>query len=162
MNIIILRQFAILSLFAGVSLGALTLIPYVGFVSFLTAFFFLSAFLIVYFKKNNLIGIINLQEGAIFGAIIGAISFGVFLIVLAPVASIIGWLIPGYPLGFFRFLFNNIGSFFFSTIPLAVFAVLLSALFNGFTGLVTAWVYELITGEKKELNQNNSIDFEIK
>ena len=162
MNIIILKQLAILSLFAGVALGVLTLIPYIGFVSFMIAFVFLSAFLIVYFKRNNLIGIINLQEGAIFGAIIGAVSFCAFLIVLAPTASILGLIIPSYPLGFFRFLFNNVGSFFFSTIPLAVFAILLSSLFNGFTGLVTAWVYELITGEKKEINQNNSIDFEIK
>jgi hypothetical protein len=38
----------------------------------------------------------------------------------------------------------------------------MSALFNGFTGMVTAWIYEIITGLKKENNQNNSIDFEIK
>jgi len=71
-------------------------------------------------------------------------------------------LVPNYPLASFRLLFNNIGSFFFFTVPFAVFAALISGLFNGFTGLVTAWIYELITGERKELNQNNSIDFEIK
>ncbi len=162
MNIIIMKQLAILSFFAGVILGAVTLIPYIGILSFVITFFVLSAFLIVNFKQNNLIGIINLQEGAIFGAVIGAIAFCAFLIVLAPAASILGVFFPSYHLGFFKYLFNNIGSFFFSTIPLAIFAILLSALFNGFTGLVTAWVYELITGVKKEANQNNSIDFEIK
>ena len=38
----------------------------------------------------------------------------------------------------------------------------ISALFNGFAGLVTAYVYEMITGIKKENNQNSSVDFEIK
>jgi len=162
MNIIILKQLAILSVFAGVVLGAVTLIPYIGFISFFIVYVFLSAFILFYFKKNNLIGIINVQEGAIYGAAIGVISFAAFIIVLAPVASIIGMLVPNYPLASFRLLFNNIGSFFFFTVPFAVFAALISGLFNGFTGLVTAWIYELITGERKELNQNNSIDFEIK
>ena len=38
----------------------------------------------------------------------------------------------------------------------------ISALFNGFAGLVTAYVYELITGIKKGKDENSSIDFEIK
>ena len=38
----------------------------------------------------------------------------------------------------------------------------ISALFNGFAGLVTAYVYELITGIKKENNQNTNVDFAIK
>ena len=38
----------------------------------------------------------------------------------------------------------------------------ISALFNGFAGLVTAYVYELISGVKKEANENNTVDFEIK
>ena len=162
MNILILKQLAILSVFAGAVLGAITLIPYVGYVSFVIAFVFLSAFMIHYMKKNDLIGIINPQEGAIYGAVIGVVSFAAFLVILAPIASLIGLIFKSYPLGFFGYLFNNIGSFFFATLPLAVFAVLMSALFNGFTGMVTAWVYELVTGIKKENNQNNSIDFEIK
>lgn len=162
MNMLILKQLAILSLIAGAVLGGVSLIPYVAYVSFLIAFAFLSAVLICYMKKNDLIGIINPQEGAIYGAVIGVVSFAAYLVVLAPIASLIGLIFKGYPLGFFGYLFNNIGSFFFATLPLAVFAALMSALFNGFTGMVTAWIYELVTGEKKEDNQNNSIDFEIK
>ena len=162
MNMIILKQIAVLSAIAGAVLGAVSLVPYVAYVTFLIAFAFLSAFLISYLKKNDLIGIINTQEGAIYGAVIGIVSFAAYLAVLAPIASIIGLIFKNYPLGFFGYLFNNIGSFFFATLPLAGFAILMSALFNGFTGLVTAWVYELITGIKKENNENNSIDFEIK
>lgn len=166
MNLIILKQLAILSAIAGAALGLVTLIPYVGYISFLVAFVFLSAFMISYLKQNDLIGIINVQEGAIYGAVIGIVSFAAFLIILAPLAAILGMIISklggNYPLGFFAYLFNNIGSFFFSTIPLAIFSVLMSALFNGFSGMVTAWGYELITGFKKENGENNSIDFEIK
>ena len=162
MNLIILKQLAILSAIAGAGLGLITLIPYVGYVSFLIAFVFLSALMLCYLKRNDLIGIINAQEGAIYGAVIGIVSFAAYLAVLAPLAAILGLIIKNYPLGFFVYLFNNIGSFFFSTIPLAIFAILMSALFNGVSGMVTAWGYELITGLKKENDQNNSIDFEIK
>ena len=37
----------------------------------------------------------------------------------------------------------------------------ISALFNGFAGLVTAYVYELITGMKKDAEENNTVDFRI-
>ena len=162
MNIIIIKQLAILSAIAGATLGFITLIPYIGIISFLIAFVFLSTILIWYMKQNDLIGIFSLQEGAIYGSIIGIVSFTAFLIVLAPLSALIGLIFKGYPLAFFGYLFNNIGTFFFSTVPLAVFAILMSALFNGFMGFVTAWIYQLITGVKKENDQNTSVDFEIK
>ncbi|MBR1775568.1 hypothetical protein IJ750_00645 [bacterium] len=162
MNVIMIKKLAIISALAGAVLGFITLIPFVGLFSFLTAFVFLSAIILVYMKRNDLIGILSLQEGAIYGAVIGIVSFSIYLIILAPIAAVIGLLFKGYPLAFFGYLFNNIGSFFFSTIPLAIFTILMSALFNGFVGMVTAWCYQLITGIKKENNQNSSVDFEIK
>ncbi len=44
---------------------------------------------------------------------------------------------------------------------LIIFVGLLSALMNAFTGLVTAYVYEALSGIKKEEN-NENIDIEIK
>ena len=44
MNLIILKQLAILSAFAGVVFGLITIIPYVSFLSFMTLFLFLSLF----------------------------------------------------------------------------------------------------------------------
>ena len=43
---------------------------------------------------------------------------------------------------------------------LIFFIALLSALMNAFAGLATSYVYELLTGLKKE--SNDSVDFEIK
>ena len=47
-------------------------------------------------------------------------------------------------------------------ILLIIFMAGLSAMFNGVAGVITAYVYEVITGMKKENGENNSIDFEIK
>jgi len=161
MNLIILKQLAILSIFAGIALGLITIVPYVSFLSFMTLILFLSAFILVYLKQNDLIGIINTREGCIYGAVIGFVSFIAFSVVYTPVSMLLGWIFPSYTQGFLRFFLNSFGSL-IVMILLMILMAGISALFNGFTGLVTAWVYELITGEKKENNQNNSIDFEIK
>ena len=43
---------------------------------------------------------------------------------------------------------------------LVFFAALISALMNAFAGLATSYVYEILTGFKKE--ENESVNFEIK
>ncbi len=161
MNLIILKQLAILSVFAGIALGLITIIPYISFISFMILLLFLSAFIIAYLKQNDLIGIINTREGCIYGAVIGFVSFIAFSVVYAPLSMLIGWLVPSYTQGFLRFFLNSFGSL-VVMILLVILMAGISALFNGFSGLVTAWIYELITGQKKENNQNNSIDFEIR
>ena len=161
MNLIILKQLAILSVFAGAMLGLVTIIPYVSFISFMVLILFLSAFILVYLKQNDLIGIINTREGCIYGAVIGFVSFIAFSVVYTPISMLLGWLIPTYTQGFLRFFLNSFGSV-IVMIFLMILMAGISALFNGFTGLVTAWIFELITGQKKDNNQNNSIDFEIK
>lgn len=161
MNLIILKQLAILSALAGIALGLITIIPYVSFISFMVLLLFLSAFIITYLKQNDLIGIINTREGCIYGSVIGFVSFIAFSVVYTPISMLIGWLIPSYTQGFLRFFLNSFGSL-VVMILLMILMAGISALFNGFTGLVTAWVYELITGQKKENNENNSIDFEIR
>ena len=161
MNLLLLKQLSILSVFAGAILGFLTIIPYLSFLSFMILILCLSAFVIIYLKQNDLIGIISVKEGCIFGAIIGFISFIAFAVVYTPISMLLGWLIPTYTQGFLRFFLSSFGSF-VVMIFLIIFMGGISALFNGFSGLITAYVYELITGIKKENNQNSSIDFEIK
>ena len=162
MNLLILKQLAILSAFAGAILGLITVIPYVSAISFFTLILFLSAFVLAYLKQNDLIGIISIREGCIFGALIGFVSFIAFAIIYTPISMLLGWLIPSYTQGFMRFfLTGGLGST-IVMIMLIVFMAGLSALFNGFTGLVTAYVYELISGMKKGNDENTTIDFEIK
>lgn len=162
MNLLLLKQLATLSAFAGALLGLLGLLSYPTFIlSILILTFSLSAIILIYLKQNDLIGIINVREGCIFGSIIGFIAFIGYSIVFAPVSMLLGWLIPAYTLGFLRFFMSDFGTF-IVMISLIVFMAGIAALFNGFVGLVTAYVYEIITGVKKENNQNSSVDFEIK
>ena len=160
MNLLLLKQLAILSAFAGAILGFVTVIPYVSMFSFLILILFLSAFILAYLKQNDLIGIISIREGCIFGAIIGFVSFIAFSVVYTPISMLLGWLIPAYTQGFLRFFMTSFGSF-VVMILLMILMAGISALFNGFAGLVTAWVYELISGVKKEADENNTVDFTI-
>ena len=161
MNLLLLKQLSILSAFAGAILGFITIIPYVSFISFMLLILCLSAFVLAYLKQNELIGIISVREGCIFGAVIGFVSFMAFAVVFTPISMLLGWLIPSYTQGFMRFFLGSFGSF-IVMIFLIIFMGGISALFNAFSGLVTAYVYELITGVKKENNQNSSVDFEIR
>lgn len=166
MNLIILKQIAILSAFIGVFGGLVALIPPFTFLMLLSAFIFPAIIILVYLKQNELIGIINIREGAMFGAVIGFVSFIASFIIYAPISVILAWIIKlfsgdFYIPGFLRLLPLDLGTF-IVLIFSVIFLAGISAIFNGFWGIVTAWIYELITGEKKENNQNNSIDFEIK
>lgn len=161
MNLLLLKQLSIISAFAGIVLGLITVIPYISLISFLILMLCVSVFVLIYMKNNDLIGIINVREGCIFGAIIGFVSFLAFFAVFAPISMLLGWIFQSYTLGFLRLFLTGFGTTFVMLI-LAVFMAGISALMNGFAGLVTAYVFELITGVKKENNENTSIDFEIK
>lgn len=120
-------------------------------------------------KRNNMIGIFDLREGSIFGAVVGFVSFIAFSVVFVPLDIILSLLtkcfhallsfIPVHT-SFLLYFFNNFGGF-IVLIMLIIFVGLLSALMNAFTGLVTAYVYEALSGIKKEEN-NENIDIEIK
>ena len=162
MNLLLLKQLAFISAFAGALLGLLATVSYPTFlISILVVMFWLSAFVIVYMKKNDLIGIINVREGCIIGSVIGFVSFCGFSLIFAPISMLIGWIFPSYTLGLLRFFTGSFGSI-VVMIFLLLFIAGIGALFNGFTGLVTAYVYELVTGIKKDNDANVSVDFEIK
>ncbi len=161
MNLLLLKQLSILSAFAGVILGLVTIVPYLSLFSFLILIVCLSAFVIVYLKQNELIGLISIREGCIFGAVIGFVSFIAFSVVYAPISMLLGWLFPSYTQGFLRFFMTSFGSV-VVMILLMILMAGISAMFNAFTGLVTVYVYELITGIKKNPDENTSVDFEIK
>ena len=160
MNQLVVKQTVILSSILGGILGVLTLIPFVRNFSFLLLILCISAVVIVYMKKNDLIGIIDVKEGAILGGIIGFVSFMAFSIVFVPLVSIVGLIFKGYYT--FGIIYMLKVSGFFVLIMLLVFLGILSALMNAFSGLVTAYMYEVLSGVKKEEKENENIDFEIK
>ena len=70
----------------------------------------------VYLKQNDLIGIISIREGCIFGAVIGFVSFLTFSVAFTPISMLLGWLIPSYTQGFSRLRLSMLRSIAF---PLA-------------------------------------------
>ncbi len=168
-NILLLKQIAILSAIAGGALAVVSIIPYINVFSFTILMLFLSGGVLYYMKRNNMIGIFDLREGSIFGAVVGFVSFIAFSVVFVPLDIILSLLTKGFhallsfiPVhtSFLLYFFNNFGGF-IVLIMLIIFVGLLSALMNAFTGLVTAYVYEALSGIKKEEN-NENIDIEIK
>ena len=168
-NILLLKQIAILSAIAGAALAVISIIPYINVFSFTILMLFLSGGVLYYMKRNNMIGIFDLREGSIFGAVVGFVSFIAFSVVFVPLDIILSLLTKGFhallsfiPVhtSFLLYFFNNFGGF-IVLIMLIIFVGLLSALMNAFTGLVTAYVYEALSGIKKEEN-NENIDIEIK
>lgn len=160
MNPSLIKQSTILSAILGGVLGILTLIPFVRNFSFLLLILAVSAVVIVYMKRNDLIGIIDVREGAILGALIGFISFIAFSIVFVPLVSLVGLIFPSYYTFGITYMLKISG--FFVLILLVIFLAILSALMNAFSGLVTAYIYEVLTGLKKEEKEEENIDFEIK
>ena len=83
-NILLLKQIAILSAIAGGALAVVSIIPYINVFSFTILMLFLSGGVLYYMKRNNMIGIFDLREGSIFGAVVGFVSFIAFSVVFVP------------------------------------------------------------------------------
>ena len=115
--------------------------------------------MVVFLKKFNLIGLINIREGAVIGAIAGFASFLGLCAVFLPVSSLIGLIFSKYTGDFFSMFFSSFGAFVIGLF-LIFFSALMSALLNSFAGIFAVWMYEFITGVKKGDNEN--INFEIK
>lgn len=160
MNPLLVKQTAILSAILGGILGVITLIPFIRNFSFMLLILCISAVIIIYMKKNDLIGIIDVREGAILGAIIGFVSFIAFSIVFVPLVAIVGLIFKGYYTFGITYMLRVSG--FFVLIMLVIFLGILSALMNAFAGLVTAYMYEILSGIKKEEKEKEHVDFEIK
>ena len=161
MNQIIIKQTAILSAILGGIIGVVTLIPFIRGISFLILILCISAIVIVYMKKNELIGIIDIKEGAILGAIIGFVSFVAFSIVFIPLAALTGLIFKDFHnYWILEMLKAGFGGVILIIVIVISVSLTLSAPINAFVGLATAYVYEILSGIKKESNEN--IDFEIK
>jgi hypothetical protein len=154
MNQLLIKQTCVLSLILGAMLGVITIIPFIGAFSFLTLMFVASSIVLIYMKKNNMIGKLIPKDGALLGSIIGFTSFIGFSISFIPLATIIGLFYKGsYYLGI-SMLFR-IG--FFVMIMMVVFVAMLSALMNAFSGLATVYIYSQMLNTE-ESNATFTID----
>ncbi len=97
MNLLIIKRTIIFSLILGAMLGIVGLLPFlIGYVLFILLFFS-SVIVILYMKKNDkYLGIIDTQQGAILGSIIGFFSTVGFFLAFSPMVCIIKLIFKNY------------------------------------------------------------------
>ena len=89
MNINILKQISLLSLFLGGALGIITIIPFIGEVAF-WVLMCASAFIVIAFMtKLEMINIQTVKESVVIGSIIGFVSFIGFSVFYIPITILL-------------------------------------------------------------------------
>ncbi len=152
---VLFKRMAALSGILGLVLGVLTIIPFICNFSFFGLVVLAAPIIFVYMKKLEMIGILEPKLGAMYGAIIGFISFLGFSVSFIPLATIIGFIYKGsYYLGV-SLLFR---SGFFVLIMMVFFVAILSALMNAFSGLVTMFIYNQIEPQPEESQTDLNIE----
>ena len=152
---LLLKQMGMLSSVLGLVLGVITIIPFICNFSFFALIVLSAPIILVYMKKLDMIGILDIRQGAMYGAIIGFISFVAFSVSFVPLATIIGFIYKGsYYLGV-SMLFRT---GFFVLIMMVFFVALLAALMNAFSGLVTIYVYNQLEQKPEESKTDINIE----
>ncbi len=152
---ILFKQMAVLSALMGLVMGVITIIPIICNLSFFALFVLAAPIILIYMKKMQMIGILDIKQGAMYGAIIGFISFLGFSVSFVPLAAIIGLIYKG---SFYLGISLLMRSGFFVLITLIFFVALLSAMMNSFSGLTTMYIYSQIETKPEE----SQTDIEIK
>lgn len=115
---------------SGVVFGILLLIPYISPFIFFLMFILAGILAVCVIKKSSSVGLLTIYDGLLIGSISGFISIIATSIIYLPIVSIFG----GY--------FSMKGYDLLAILIVVVSTALLSALFNAFSGLVTAYVFE--------------------
>lgn len=151
MNLLLLKQISVLSLILGAILGLITVIPYLGIISFLACVFLSGSGVLFYMQKLELIGELDTKSWAVYGSISGFISFIGFSIAFVPLATIIGLIAKtSYYLGIS--VMFKMG--FFILLLMIVFVAIIAALMNGFGAMTTSYVMNLYNSQIAN-NQEN-------
>ena len=147
MNILFVKQISILSLVFGAILGLVTLIPYVGVISFLICSFAAGSMIIHYMNKIELIGEFDTKAWTIYGAISGFASFIGFCISFVPLAALVGLIVKN---SYYMSVHIMLTKGFFLTIILSVFLAVIAGLMNGFCAMTTSYVISLLKNSENK------------
>ena len=156
MNISILKQISLLSIFLGAALGIITLIPFIGEIAFWVLMCLSSSAVILFLTKIGNLEIQTVQESAILGSIIGFVAFIGFSVFYMPIVAILAKVFQIYPNYGVSVAISN--SSFGLLFVLVIFMGVLSATINAFSGFLTFYGIELY----KMLNNKDKEKFEVK
>ena len=154
-NKFFLKKLLILSGLLGLILGVITIVPFICNFSFFALMILAAPIMFVYMKKLNMLGYVEPKQGAIYGSIIGFISFLGFSISFVPLATIIGFLYKG---SFYLSVSLLFRSGIFVTFMMVIFVAILSSLMNAFSGLVTMYIYNQIEPKPEEVPTDINIE----
>ena len=146
-NWILLKQITILSAFFGAIGGVISIIPYIGVLSFVFSIMFMAPFVIWLLVKYNCMNLDTMQEGIITGALSGFISFLVFSLLYIPISVILIKLFSFSANYGIKLILTN--SNLFLLIIVSGFFAILSATLNAFSGFFTFCVYDFLRNLKK-------------
>ncbi len=154
-NKLLIKQMATLSGVLGLILGVLTIIPFVCNFSFFALIVLAAPIILFYMKKLDMIGILDVKQGAMYGAIVGFVSFLAFSVSFVPLATVVGLLYKG---SFYLGISLLVRSGFFVVVMMVFFVAILAALMNAFSGLVTIYIYNQIEQKPEESKTDINIE----
>lgn len=147
-NFILLKQIAILSTFFGAVLGAITLIPYLGVISFVFLISLIAPLVIWLLVKYNCLSLSSTKDSVIVGAIAGFVAYLGFSIIYVPISVLlmkVFHLAANVGVGF---MLGN--ATFFLLVVISLFMGVLGATINAFTGFLTFYVLDFINSIEKK------------
>lgn len=130
-------------------MGILLLIPYISILMFFLMFVLSGIAVIVVLKRFNAVGILSIYDGCYIGAVAGFVSLICSAAVYLPFSLIFGG----------RLLMTGFDDI-VVILMLVFFTAILSALFNAFSGLITAYIYEKIE-TRENISFNDHFELEI-
>lgn len=149
MNIdyVLLRQICVLSLFFGALCGLVTLIPFIGTLSFIFLICFMAPLVLWVLIKYNCITLTSIKDSIINGVIVGFVSYIGFSVIFLPISVILVKVFHiASNMGIGLMLQN---ANFFILVVLSMFMGVLSATVNAFTGFLTFYVMEFVNSFRK-------------
>ncbi len=146
-NWVLLRQISVLSLFFGLLLAVITLVPYIGTLSFIFLICFIAPLVIWILVKYNCLSLTSIKDSVIVGAIAGFVAYMGFSVIYVPVSVVLMkffHLAANYGVGL---MLQNAN--FFLLVVISMFLGVLGATVNAFTGFLTFCVMDMINSIHK-------------
>lgn len=162
MNKILIKEMGILSLILGLVCGVLVLLPFIDIFVILILLFLSSVIVYLYMKKKNALGLFDPREAAMYGAVIGFISFCGFCATMLPLAFSLSFLFKKSWFSFVHQIFSlGIVNGTVFLIILVFFMAAMSAMFNAFSSMLAVIAVQALEGTNKN-KDDLKIDVEIK
>ena len=146
-NWVLLRQISILSVFFGLLLGLVTLVPYLGILSFVFLICFIAPLVIWILVKYGCLSLSTIKDSVIIGAVAGFVAYMAFSVIYVPISVILMkffHLAANYGVGL---MLQNAN--FFILIVISLFLGVLGATVNAFTGFLSYCVLDLLNSMRK-------------